>query len=102
MHHVFQSVPSGLLYQCMMLRTIAKDIERQIFPPPADALQLIQHDIIALLMIEVAHGCNIDLVGIHCKINGDLHFSKISAVLIRLGMAVTRAFRIPVFFRNAQ
>ena len=27
-------------------------------------------------MIEVAHGCNIDLVGIHCKINGDFTLFK--------------------------
>ena len=73
MNHILQSVLLRLLHQRRMLFAIAEDVDRQVFPLLAYRLQLIQHDIVALLMVQVSHRCNVDLLGVHLKVNG--HFT---------------------------
>ena len=52
-----------------MLLAVAENIECKVLSSLAYRLQLVQHNIIALLMVQMPHGRNVDLLRIHFKIN---------------------------------
>ena len=66
---MLQSVALCLLDKRLMIRTVAEDIHGEILALFAHFLELIQHNIIALLMIQMTHGCNVKLIGIYFKVN---------------------------------
>ena len=66
---MFQSVALRLLDKRLMIRTVTENIHGEILALFTHFLELIQHNIIALLMIQMTHGCNIKLIGINVKIN---------------------------------